>query len=52
MNRKLALRVMVIEGVEMVPKLLRLSSTVDTSIMLTFSHYASFLVPTMWHFSW
>ena len=52
MNRKSALKVMVMGGMEMVPKILYLYSTAGTTILSPFSPYASFLVPTMWHFSW
>ena len=52
MNRKSALRVTVVEGMAMVPKLLHISSTSGTTILLPFFPYASFLMPTMWKFSW
>ena len=47
MNIKLALRVMVMEGMEIVPKHLQLSSTSGTTILSPFSPYASLLVPTV-----
>ena len=52
MNIKPALRMMVMEGLEMVPKFLHLSSTDGTTIMLPFSPYTFLLMPNMWHFSW
>ena len=41
MIRKSALKVMVTEGMSMVPNILHLSSTAGTTIMSTFSSYAS-----------
>ena len=52
MSRKLALRAMVMEGMAMVPNILHLFSTDGTTIMSPFSPYASFLMTTMWDFSW
>ena len=54
MNRKsdLRVRVMVMEGMAMVPNILHLYSTSGTTILLIFSPYASLLMPTMWNFSW
>ena len=51
MNRKSYLRVMVMEGMEMVPNILYLYSTSGTTILSPFSPYASLLIPTMWHLS-
>ena len=44
MNRKSDLRVMVMEGMEMVTKFLHLSSTSGTTTLLTFSLYAYLLI--------
>ena len=52
MSRKSAFRAIAMEGVEMAPKLLHLSSTASTEILSPFSPYVSLLIPTMWHFSW
>ena len=52
MNRKSAFRVMVMEGMAMVPSIYHLSSTAGTEIMLPFSPYESLLMSTMWNFSW
>ena len=52
MNRKSALRVMVMEGMAMVPSIYDPYSTAVTTIMLPFSPYASLLMPTMWNFRW
>ena len=43
---------MVIEGMAMLPKFLHLSSTAGTTTLPPLSLYASFLIPTMWYFSW
>ena len=51
MNIKSVLRVMVMEGVEMVPKLLNISSTVGNTTLPPFYPYASLIMPTMWYFS-
>ena len=51
MNRKSALRVMVMEGITMVPNIFRISSTDGTPILSPFSPYASLLVTNMWYFS-
>ena len=52
MNRKSALRAMVMEGMAMLQKFLHLSSTAGTAPLLPFSTYASLLITNMWHFSW
>ena len=52
MNNKSYLRVMVMEGVEMVPKLLNISSSSSATTLSQFSPYASLIIPTTWHFSW
>ena len=52
MNRKSALRVMVIEGIAMVPKFLHLYYTAGTTILSPFYYNASLLIPTMWSFIW
>ena len=52
MKIKSALRVMVMEGMAMVPKIFHISSTADTTILLSFSPYASLLMCTTWDFSW
>ena len=52
MNRKLYLRMMVMEGMAMVPKLLHIYSNAGTAILPPFYPYASLLMPTMWNFSW
>ena len=52
MNRKPDLRVMVMEGVAMVPKFLHLYSTSGNTTLLPFSSYASLIMPTMWILSW
>ena len=52
MNSQSVLRVLVMEGVEMMSKFLHLSSTAGTTTLSPFSSYASLLVPTMWNFSW
>ena len=46
------IRVMLMEGVEMLPKFLHISSTSGTTTLLPFSPYASLLMPTMWNLSW
>ena len=43
---------MFMEGMSMMAKILYLYSTSGTKIMLQYSPYASFLMPTMWNFSW
>ena len=40
------------EGVAMVTKIFHPSSTAGTTLLLPFSTYASFLMPTMWNLSW
>ena len=52
MNRKSDLRVMVMEGMEMVTKFLHLSSTSGTTTLSPFSPYVSLLMPITWNFSW
>ena len=52
MNRKSALRVMVMEGIVMVSNVLRIYSTAGTTILSPFSPYSSLLMPTMWTFGW
>ena len=52
MNKKSALRVIVMEGMTLVPKLLHISFTDGNTIMSPFSPYASLLMPTMWHSRW
>ena len=52
MNSKPYLRVTVMEGMEMVPKVLHIYSTDGTTAMLSFSTHASLIMPTMWNFSW
>ena len=49
MNRKSALKVIAMEGMVMIPKLLHISSTAGTKILSLFSPYSSLLIPTMWH---
>ena len=51
MNRNQVLRVVVMEEIAMVPKLLNISSTSGTKILSLFSPYASLLMPTMWNFN-
>ena len=51
MNRKPALRLMVMEGMEMVPNVFHLSSTDGNTTLFQFSPYASLIMPTMWNFS-
>ena len=51
MNIKSDLKSTLMEGAAMVPKLLHLSSTAGTKILLPFSTYTSFLMPIMWHFN-
>ena len=43
---------MVMEGMEMVPNILHLSSTAGNTIILKFYPFASLLITTMWNFSW
>ena len=51
MYRKPALRVMVMEGLAMVPKFLHQYYTADTTTLSPFSTYSALLMPTMWQFS-
>ena len=56
MNIKSALRVMVMvmvmEGMEMVPNILHISSTYGSTYMSPLSPYGSLIMPSMWHFGW
>ena len=52
MNIKSYLRVMLMEGVAMVPEFLHLSSTAGATTLSQIPPYASLLMPNMWHFSW
>ena len=52
MNIRSDLRVMLMEGVEMLPNFLHISPTAVNTTLLPFSPYASLLMPTMWNFSW
>ena len=52
MNRKSDLRVMVMEGMEIMPKFFHIYSTYGATMLSPLSTYYSLLVPTMWHFGW
>ena len=52
LNIKSALRVIMMEGMAMVPKNLHLSSSTGATTLLPLSPYAFLLMPNMWHFSW
>ena len=52
MNRKSSLVVIVMEGLEMVPKFLHLPSNAGTANLSPFSTYASLLMTNMWNFIW
>ena len=52
MNRKSALRVMVMEWMATGPNILHVSSTTGTEIMSPFYPYASLPMSTMWNLSW
>ena len=52
MNRKSDLRVMVMEGMKIAPKVLQILSTAGATILSPLSPYDSLLMPNMWYFSW
>ena len=52
MNSTLVLRIMVVEGMMMVPKCFRIYPTADSTTLSSLSPHSLLLAPTMWYFSW